>query len=117
VKGAGTEVAARRSGVTTTSNSGGSSSSIRSGPTSSAAADTAARDQGPASTGRVCSWCGKASQQLLRCARCKAAWYCGADHQRAAWKAGHKQECGKAVNVATGAVGELGASIMQLRGG
>jgi hypothetical protein len=53
---------------------------------------------GLTSGGRVCSWCGKASQQLLRCGRCKAAWYCDADHQRAAWKAGHKQECGSKGN-------------------
>jgi hypothetical protein len=53
--------------------------------------------QEPATTtaARVCAWCGAASQQLLRCGRCKAAWYCGADHQRAAWRAGHKQECGR----------------------
>jgi hypothetical protein len=63
--------------------------------TASSANDAAfGRDQGLAPGGRVCAWCGKASQQLLRCGRCKAAWYCGADHQRAAWKAGHKQECG-----------------------
>jgi hypothetical protein len=57
------------------------------------------RDQAtvPSSVGsQVCAWCGVASQQLLRCGRCKAAWYCGVDHQRAAWKAGHKRECGAA---------------------
>jgi hypothetical protein len=50
--------------------------------------------EAPGREGRVCAWCGVASQQLRRCAGCKAVWYCGADHQRAAWKAGHKQECG-----------------------
>jgi hypothetical protein len=55
-------------------------------------------DQNPPSP--VCAWCGKASQNLLRCGRCKAAWYCGVDHQRAAWKAGHKQECGAAARAA-----------------
>jgi hypothetical protein len=48
----------------------------------------------PLAAGQVCAWCGASSRQLLRCGRCKAAWYCGVDHQRAAWKAGHKQECG-----------------------
>jgi hypothetical protein len=44
----------------------------------------------------VCAWCGVSAPNLLRCGRCKAAWYCGADHQRAAWRGGHKQECGAA---------------------
>jgi hypothetical protein len=57
---------------------------------------TSAGDQGPPPGGQVCGWCGKASQQLLRCGRCNAAWYCGADHQRAAWKARHRQECAAA---------------------
>jgi hypothetical protein len=65
---------------------------------SSGSDETTARDQGAVSPAshRVCAWCGVASQQLLRCGRCKAAWYCGTDHQRAAWKAGHKKECGTA---------------------
>jgi hypothetical protein len=60
------------------------------------------RDQGtgvppPApATERACAWRGASGRELLRCGRCKAAWYCGVDHQRAAWKAGHKQECGAA---------------------
>jgi hypothetical protein len=92
-------------GATTSSRGGGAQVGNQSAP----APDTAAaRDQGPGSQGRVCDWCGKASQQLLRCARCKAAWYCGADHQRAAWKAGHKQECGQDVDGATAAVEALG---------
>jgi hypothetical protein len=62
---------------------------------------TPVRDQGaagpPAPAGvRACAWCGVTPHKLLCCGRCKAAWYCGVDHQRAAWKAGHKQECGTA---------------------
>jgi hypothetical protein len=48
----------------------------------------------PPSSSQLCAWCGKTGPVLLRCARCKAVRYCGADHQRAAWKAGHKKECG-----------------------
>jgi hypothetical protein len=53
-------------------------------------------DQGLPAGGLVCSWCGAASPELLRCGRCKQVWYCGVEHQRAAWKAGHKQECAAA---------------------
>jgi hypothetical protein len=96
-------------GVAASANTGGSSSGASS---SSSAMITscssnndvaAARDQLLGSSGRVCSWCGKAAPNLLRCAGCKVAWYCGADHQRAAWKAGHKQECGAAAAAAPGA--------------
>jgi hypothetical protein len=68
---------------------GASSSSSSSGGTR-----LTKEQESPGCEGRVCAWCGVASQQLRRCAGCKAVWYCGADHQRAAWKAGHKQECG-----------------------
>jgi hypothetical protein len=54
----------------------------------------------PPLDGRVCAWCGKLAPNLLRCGRCKAAWYCGVDHQRAAWKAGHKHECAAAAATA-----------------
>jgi hypothetical protein len=69
---------------------------------SSNSRDTAsARDQGASAPGgRVCAWCGVAAPKLLRCGRCKAVLYCSADHQRAAWKAGHKQECGIATAAA-----------------
>jgi hypothetical protein len=68
---------------------------------SSSADDTVPpKDQRPAAKVRVCAWCGKATPSLLRCAGCKVAWYCGADHQRAAWKAGHKQECAAAAAAA-----------------
>jgi hypothetical protein len=35
----------------------------------------------------------EAGLQLARCARCGAAWYCGAACQRAHWRAGHKEAC------------------------
>jgi hypothetical protein len=47
----------------------------------------------------VCGRCGKAAgtgsvpAKLWRCGRCKAASYCSAECQRAAWKAGHKADC------------------------
>lgn len=44
---------------------------------------------------RVCSHCKSvlASEDLHRCARCKTAYYCNEDCQKAAWKAGHKDYC------------------------
>ena len=44
-----------------------------------------------------CSSCGKSSNKvkLLQCSRCKREMYCDAACQKAHWKAGHKQECGK----------------------
>jgi hypothetical protein len=78
----------------TASGIGGSSSTTNSNSSGAPNDAICVRDQGPPPCGRVCSWCGVASQQLLRCGRCKGVWYCGVDHQRAAWKAGHRQECG-----------------------
>jgi hypothetical protein len=43
----------------------------------------------------VCDHCHKeppSGQKLQRCARCRIAWYCGPDDQRAAWKE-HKAVC------------------------
>jgi hypothetical protein len=71
-----------------------SDSSHSSGSSTAGDANHTRDQESPALDGRVCAWCGKAAPNLLRCGRCKAAWYCGVDHQRAAWKAGHKQECG-----------------------
>lgn len=41
-----------------------------------------------------CNFCGVSgtSQKLVRCTRCKKAWYCGKVCQLADWKA-HKKEC------------------------
>ena len=37
-----------------------------------------------------CHACGKTDGDLLRCSRCKNAWFCNRDCQRRAWKQGHK---------------------------
>jgi len=42
---------------------------------------------------RECHHCHKPFPKLFACSKCKAAAYCSADCQRAAWKAGHKQAC------------------------
>jgi hypothetical protein len=48
---------------------------------------------------RVCNVCGASKPEdrnktnMLRCSRCRAVYYCGADCQRADWKAAHKKEC------------------------
>ena len=42
---------------------------------------------------RICENCGRQSgTRMMRCRRCKQAFYCGAACQRAQWK-GHKREC------------------------
>jgi hypothetical protein len=74
-----------------------SGSSGDAGPSQDQGADAASP---PAAAVRMCAWCGVTAPKLLRCGRCKAAWYCGADHQRAAWKAGHKKQCGTAAAAA-----------------
>ena len=40
----------------------------------------------------ACAACGRKAEHLLRCARCKSVWYCGAECQRASW-GGHKKAC------------------------
>jgi hypothetical protein len=86
-----------RRGAATGQGAASSSNSSSSSRDNAAVRDQGAGTQPPcAAAGRVCAWCGRAGKELLRCGRCKAAWYCGVDHQRAAWKAGHKQECGAA---------------------
>ena len=42
---------------------------------------------------QMCAWCGSGAS-FLACGRCKVR-YCSKEHQRAAWKAGHKLECSK----------------------
>ncbi|KAJ1479199.1 hypothetical protein T484DRAFT_1815136 [Baffinella frigidus] len=40
----------------------------------------------------ACAACGRKEGALLRCARCKTVWYCGAGCQRASWGE-HKKAC------------------------
>ena len=42
---------------------------------------------------RMCAWCNKTAEKLLRCGGCGKAEYCDKSCQRAAWKGGHKQSC------------------------
>ena len=46
----------------------------------------------------MCDFCQKTVQELGvtrldTCGRCKHAYYCGAECQKAAWKAGHRRAC------------------------
>jgi hypothetical protein len=52
---------------------------------------------------QACGWCG-ATGKLLRCGGCRATWFCnnGKACLKAAWQAGHKEEC-KAVAAAAAA--------------
>ena len=40
-----------------------------------------------------CAECGATDKKLLRCGRCKNAWYCSLECQRKNWKTGHKDRC------------------------
>ena len=47
-----------------------------------------------------CAWCGSAFRTGAtglrgKCARCRLVRYCCQEHQKAAWKAGHKASCGQ----------------------
>lgn len=57
--------------------------------------------------------CGRAHEvdgAVLRvCTRCRAAWYCGREHQQAHW-AGHKKACKKAAGEATSGSGVSAAA-------
>eukprot|EP01084_Bolivina_argentea_P178375 308336_1 len=48
----------------------------------------------------ICGWCGKESEHLLRCGKCKHTYYCSVDCQRPHWKY-HKKWCKKPSVVAT----------------
>ena len=41
---------------------------------------------------KSCLGCGKEGEELSRCGRCKAAWFCDRECQRKAWPS-HKAEC------------------------
>jgi SET and MYND domain-containing protein len=44
-----------------------------------------------------CDYCFRESNSLMRCARSKFAHYCCQAHQKAAWRAYYRQECGALV--------------------
>lgn len=43
---------------------------------------------------KVCSTCSKANEELLKCTRCKKAYYCNVDCQKTDWPK-HKLTCSK----------------------
>jgi hypothetical protein len=47
---------------------------------------------------RACAACGKEALQMLKCSRCKAAFYCDAACQKRHWQE-HKAACGAAAGV------------------
>jgi hypothetical protein len=53
---------------------------------------TAHRPSCPPPSRRHCSLCGTAGRGLLRCSRCKSAWYCNASCQKRGWNK-HKPDC------------------------
>lgn len=48
----------------------------------------------PENLEKVCSGCRQPKDRLIACSRCKSAFFCGKDCQKAAWPV-HKKECGK----------------------
>ncbi|XP_078261848.1 programmed cell death protein 2 isoform X2 [Rhinoraja longicauda] len=62
---------------------------------------------GPPPGLRLCRVCGALGPNT--CSRCRRAHYCGEEHQRADWKAGHRAQCGTA-----GAAGDDGASTLNV---
>jgi hypothetical protein len=44
---------------------------------------------------RTCAACGQPDVQMLKCSRCKAAFYCGAACQKRHWRE-HKAACAAA---------------------
>lgn len=56
---------------------------------------------------RLCRVCGASGPKT--CSRCRRARYCGEEHQRADWRAGHRAECGTA-----GAAGDHTVSTLNL---
>jgi hypothetical protein len=49
---------------------------------------------------RICAACGAKRLQMLRCSRCKAAFYCDAACQKRHWRE-HKAACGAATAAGT----------------
>eukprot|EP00457_Paulinella_chromatophora_P005041 gb/GEZN01005054.1/.p1 GENE.gb/GEZN01005054.1/~~gb/GEZN01005054.1/.p1 ORF type:complete len:546 (-),score=84.45 gb/GEZN01005054.1/:34-1671(-) len=54
-------------------------------------------------TVQACGYCGISGSGLLRCSRCRAAFYCDKHHQRKHWKQ-HKVSCGSNAKVTAGDV-------------
>jgi hypothetical protein len=64
-----------------------------SGPAASAAANGASGAGGSGAGGKRCAYCGEVFAETKRCSLCKKVSYCSREHQKAHWKAVHKQEC------------------------
>ena len=60
-------------------------------PTVSSEPRRSTEDAKPVQQAKRCAVCAAAAE--LRCSRCKKVWYCGSEHQRAAWKDGHRNQC------------------------
>ena len=56
----------------------------------------------------TCAACGKKQLQMLRCSRCKAAFYCDAACQKRHWQE-HKAACGEAAAGGQGGAGGASA--------
>jgi hypothetical protein len=83
-----------------------------SSPTSSVSTSTSNTDSSSSSLVRLCVVCGlPGSKQCGACATSEmgASYYCGVNHQRAHWKAGHNIEC-KAAATAAAAVAAASSS-------
>jgi hypothetical protein len=70
--------------------------------------------------GANCDCCGKSRQELgtatlMICTRCKMAYYCSKECQKAQWKAGHKQACRKEGQIEIGDLMQLHGLVSQPR--
>jgi hypothetical protein len=68
--------------------------------------------------GANCDCCGKIRQELgltflNLCTRCKMAYYCSKECQKAQWKAGHKQACRKEGQIEIGDLMQLQGLVIQ----
>jgi hypothetical protein len=74
--------------------SGNAAAAASSGPAASAASNGAASGaRGSGAGGKQCAYCGEVFAETKRCSLCKKVSYCSREHQKAHWKAVHKQEC------------------------
>lgn len=58
-----------------------------------------------------CAFCG-ASGAPMKCSRCKVAWYCDTDCQRASWLAGHKHDCKRDAPLMRYALTDAGRNVL-----